>query len=266
MANVKTFWRSFLDRPNDDRIKVFGVAIMLAFVCSLTISVVTISLRPIQQANLAAEREARMASMIDTLPGMHNLLQESGVDGLETGLVDMATGSVASGGNVDAYDYDVAAIDPEASVEIPADIDVAGLKRRPKLMPVYFLKRDDELFLLVLPVRGRGYQSVIKAMLALESDLKTIAALVILEQEETPGLGARIEDADWQALWPGKQITDENGQLMISVVKSDASGPYEVDGISGATLTSNGVANMLRYWLGDHGFGALLQRIKSGEF
>ncbi len=266
MASKGSYWRSFLDRPNDDRIKIFGVAIILAFVCSLAISLVTVSLRPIQQANLAAEREARMASMIDALPGMRTLLQESGVDGLETSLVDLATGKVVSAGDVEAYDYDAVTVDPAASVEIPADIDVAGLKRRPELVPVYFLAREDELFLLVLPVRGRGYQSTIKAMLALEADLKTIAALVILEQEETPGLGARIEDADWQALWPGKQLTDQDGQLIIDVVKGDASGPYEVDGISGATVTSNGVANMLRYWMGDHGFGALLQRIKSGEF
>ena len=266
MARTENFWQSFLKRPNNDRVKVFGVALILALVCSLTISVVTIALRPIQQANLVAEREARMASMIDTLPGLRNLLEEAGVDGLEAGLVDLSTGNLVPDGDVDAYDYDSAATDPETSIEIPANIDMAGLKRRPTLVPVYFLERDGELALLVLPVRGRGYQSEISAMLALEADLRTVAALVILSQAETPGLGARIEDPDWQSLWPGKQIADENGQLAINVVKGAGSGPYEVDGISGATLTSNGVANMVRYWAGEHGFGVLLERIKSGEF
>ncbi len=66
--------------------------------------------------------------------------------------------------------------------------------------------------LLVLPMHGVGYQSTITAMLALEADLTTIAALAIIGQGETPGLGARIEDPDWPALWPGKQIADADGR------------------------------------------------------
>ena len=101
-------------------------------------------------------------------------------------------------------------------------------------------------------------------MLALEADLRTIAALTILEQGETPGLGSRIEDPAWQALWPGKQITDESGQIAIAVVRGPGTGPYEVDGITGATQTATGVGNMLRYWLGDHGFGPFLDRLRQG--
>lgn len=262
MANPMTMWRSFLAKSNNARSKIFGIAIILAFVCSLAISTVTVALRPIQQANLDAERETRMSAMFNTLPSMRNLLEETGADGFETGLVDLASGIVVGSDGLDNYDYDVAAKDPDTSVEIPAEFDLAGLKRRPVQIPVYLLQREGDLLLLVLPVRGRGYQSVIKAMLALNADLNTIAAFTILEQEETPGLGARIEDADWQVLWPGKKIEDEDGTLVINVVKGGASTPYEVDGISGATITSNGVANMLRYWLGDHGFAPFLQHLK----
>jgi Na+-transporting NADH:ubiquinone oxidoreductase subunit C len=55
-------------------------------------------------------------------------------------------------------------------------------------MPVHLLERDDDLLLIVLPVQGRGYQSAIQAMLALEPDLNSIAALTITEQGETPGI------------------------------------------------------------------------------
>jgi Na+-transporting NADH:ubiquinone oxidoreductase subunit C len=116
--------------------------------------------------------------------------------------------------------------------------------------------------LIVLPVSGNGYQSVIKAMLALEPDLSTIAALTITQQGDTPGLGARIEDPAWQALWAGKQAVDETGQVAITVVRGQAASPNEIDGITGATITSNGVANMLRYWLGEHGFGPFLDRLR----
>jgi Na+-transporting NADH:ubiquinone oxidoreductase subunit C len=99
-------------------------------------------------------------------------------------------------------------------------------------------------------------------MLALEADLTTVAALTILEQGETAGLGARIEEPEWQAQWQGKQVANEEGETVIAVVRGKAANAYEVDGISGASRTGNGVTNMLRYWLGDHGFGPFLERLK----
>ena len=95
--------------------------------------------------------------------------------------------------------------------------------------------------------------------------MRTIAALSILEQSETPGIGARIEEEEWLARWQGKQIADENGALQIEVVMEQATGPYQVDGITGATRTSNGVTNMLRFWLGDNGFGPFLTDLREGE-
>ena len=156
-----------------------------------------------------------------------------------------------------------ATADPELSVGIPADLDLGRLRRRALYAPIYLLEKDGDLQLIVLPVEGTGYQSAIRAMLALEPDLTTVAALTILEQDETPGLGARIEEPEWQAQWPGKQVVDADGSIVISVVRGQASGPHEVDGISGATLTSDGVQNMLRYWLGEHGYGPFLDRLKT---
>lgn len=246
-------WRHFLARPNDDRIKVFGVAILVAFVSAVVVSTTAVTLKPLQEAHLQAERDARMALMLDTLPGMRDIMEEAGVETLETRLVDFETG---------VFVTDIDANDPAVSVAIPPEVDVARLGTRAMLAPVYLLERDGELILIVLPVSGTGYQSTIRAMLALEADLRTIAALTIIEQGETPGIGARVEDPVWQALWAGKQVTDDAGQIIISVVRGQATEPFEVDGITGATVTSNGVANMLRYWLGDHGFGPFLDQLK----
>ncbi len=263
MLNPAAAWRHFLSRSNDDRVKVFGIAILVALVSALLVSTTSVALKPLQEAHLAAERAARMARMLDTLPGMRAIMEEVGVDALETRLVDLETGTFATGTDPSEFDSQTAAADPEQSVAIPKDLDVARLGRRAKLAPVYLLEREGDLLLVVLPVSGAGYQSTLRAMLALNADLTTVAALTITEQGETPGLGARVETPEWQALWPGKEIADENGEIVISVVRGQASGPYEVDGISGATLTSNGVSNMLRYWLGDHGFGPFLERLRS---
>ena len=146
---------------------------------------------------------------------------------------------------------------------IAPDEDLARLGRRATSVPVQLRVLDCELLLVVLPVSGSGYQSTIHALLALRADLRSIAALTITEQAETPGLGARIEDPGWQALWAGKLIADDEGKIVIRVERGKASGPYAVDGISGATITSNAVAAMLRYWLGADGFGPFLERLRA---
>ena len=262
MVSPLSVWRRFLARPNDDRVKVFGVATLVALVSAIVVSTASVLLKPLQDAHLEAERAARMVAMLDTLPQMRSIMEELGVDALETRLVDLERGRFTQETDPATFDMQVALTDPEQSVAIPPAVDVARLGRRSNLAPVYLLERDDALLIIVLPISGVGYQSTLHALLALDADLATVAALTITEQRETPGLGAQIEDPKWQALWPGKKIADNSGRIVIDVVRGQASGPYEVDGISGATITNNGVANMLRYWLGDHGFGPFLSHLR----
>ncbi len=263
MPSPMSIWRNFLARSNEDPVKIFGVAFLVALASAVLVSVASVTLKPFQDAHLEAERAARMAAMLDRLPGMRDVMAELEVDALETRLVDLATGAFVSGVDAEAFDPIAAAADPEASVAIPAEADVAALGRRAMLAPVHLLQRDGELLLIVLPVSGKGYQSTLRAMLALNADLTTVSALVITEQGETPGIGARVEDPDWLALWPGREVADADGKIVISVVRGAATGPHEVDGISGATVTSNGVSNMLKYWLGAHGFGPFLARLRA---
>lgn len=263
MASPLTLWRRFLARPNDDRVKTLGVAVLVALISAIVVSATSVTLKPLQDAHLAAERQARMDRMLDTLPGLRDLMVEVGVDGLETRIVDLDTGTFNESIDPANYDMAKAAENPETSVALLPETDIAGLKRRANYAPVYLLERNGKLLLIVLPVQGAGYQSTIRAMLALEADLTTIAALTIVEQGDTPGLGARIEDPEWQALWPGKTIADADGAIKISVVRGKAAEPYEVDGISGATRTGNGVTNMLQFWLGQNGFGPFLDRLQA---
>ena len=249
------------------------MAVLVALVSSAAVSVTAVMLKPYQDANRAAEQQARMDQMLDTLPGMRELMMgsgmmmESGMMGsgvaiLETRLVNLDDGSFASSEDAADFDLDTALQDPEASIALEPDADIAGIKRRANQSPVYLLQKGGDLMLIVLPVYGVGYQSTIRAALAIEADLVTIAALAIVEQGDTPGFGARIEEPDWLAQWPGKKITDETGTVRIELVRGGASTPYEVDGISGATRTSNGLTNILRFWLGDKGFGPFLTRLR----
>ena len=80
----------------------------------------------------------------------------------------------------------------------------------------------------------------------------------------------------WKAIWVGKTLYNEEGEVALHLVKvakmadpSDPASAFEVDALSGATLTSNGVTNMIRYWFGPDGFKPYLDNLKSrnaGEF
>lgn len=262
MAKLFSPLRAFFARSNTDLVKIIGMAVLVALVSSAAVSVTSVMLKPYQDANRAAEQQARMDKMLDALPDMRDLMVETGVDTLEARLVNLDDGSFATDADPDGFVLEAALQDPDASIALAPGEDIAGIKRRANQSPVYLLQKDGDLKLIVLPVYGSGYQSTLRAALAIEPDLVTIAALAIIEQGDTPGFGARIEEPEWLALWPGKKIADETGSIRIELVRGQASTPYEVDGISGATGTSNGMTNTLRFWLGDKGFGPFLTRLK----
>lgn len=264
MASPLAFWKGFLARSNTDRTKTLGIAFLVALVCGLAVSITAVTLRPFIAANIEAERQSLMAAMLADVPGIGEILAEAGEGAVEVLLVDLRTGQLATDIDADSYDPLVAANDPEASTALSRAEDFAGLGRRENVAPVYVVRRDGAIVLLVLPVRGTGYQSTIKAYLALEGDFNTVAALTVYEQGETPGLGGRIVEPDWQGLWAGKQVAHD-GEVVIEVVRGDSSGPYEVAGISGASVTGYAMTDLIQFWLGPSGYGLFLDRLRAGE-
>ena len=99
------------------------------------------------------------------------------------------------------------------------------------------------------------------------SDRNTIKGISFYEHKETPGLGARIEEPKWRATWKGIHSYDDKGEVATGVTKAGNPKDNWVDGISGATLTSRGVSNMIQFWLGEQGYKPYLdaQREQSGK-
>ncbi|WP_185984798.1 NADH:ubiquinone reductase (Na(+)-transporting) subunit C [Aureimonas mangrovi] len=250
-----------LARPNDDRGKTLFVALFVALGCGLLVSTAAVALRPIQAANVEQARARQMLAMLEGVPGIGEILAQSAVELL---VVDLDRGIVDPEREPASFDQSAAADDPATSTELSRAEDLAGIGRRENHALVHLLTDPaGEIALLVLPVRGTGYQSTIRAYLALEGDLSTVAAFAVYEQGETAGLGARVAEPSFTGQWPGKAIF-EDGEVMIDVVPSGASGPYEVDGISGATVTSYAVADMLLFWMGERGFGPFLDNLRNG--
>lgn len=264
MTARRHIWARFLALPNDSRTKTLGIAFLVAIACAAAVSVTSVALKPRQMANIATAREARLAAMIETLPGLADVLRSTGAETLEAVIVDLTSGRIETGTDAAGYDYLSAQTDPALSTEISAEADIAAIGRRPALAPAYVVRGPEGIAIVVLPVYGTGYQSTIRAYLALSSDLRTIAGLSIYEQADTPGLGSRIADPAWLATWGGRQAVDAEGEVVITVVRG-ADAPFEVDALSGATRSSTGVANMVRFWLGPDGFGPFLSRLAEGE-
>ncbi|MCP5298111.1 MAG: Na(+)-translocating NADH-quinone reductase subunit C [Chromatiaceae bacterium] len=254
--------------PNDDPRKTVAIAVLLCLVCSLIVSAAAVGLRPQQQRNeaQALKREIlKVAGLFDE--GMD---VDAAFAGLDARLVDLASGEYVDGVDVASYDVRKASTDPDASVTLDGDTDVARIRSRAKRMPVYLLRGHGELERIILPVHGYGLWSTMYGLLALAPDGRTVVDVSFYDQRETAGLGGEVANPHWLSGWSGKQVADDSGEPRFRVAKGsvDPAAPnagYQVDGLSGATLTSNGVTNLVRFWVGPNGYGPYLERIRTGR-
>ncbi|RME88368.1 MAG: Na(+)-translocating NADH-quinone reductase subunit C [Candidatus Hydrogenedentota bacterium] len=245
------------------------VTLAVSIVCSLMVSYAAVSLKPLQDKNKVLDKKENVLRVAG--------LYHEGVDvekefkKVTPVVIDVDTGEIVTDKNIidpEKFDPKAAVKDPKLSEPIPPEKDIADIKRRSKYTVVYMIKQDGQLKTLILPIHGLGLWSTLWGFIALEGDLNTVKGLGYYEQAETPGLGGEVDNPKWKALWKGKQIYDENGNVKLHVIKGtvDNSKPdakYMVDGLSGATMTSRGVSHMIAYWFGDHGYKKFLQKLKA---
>ncbi len=255
--------RALFQRPNDDPRKTLAVALVLCLVCSVVVSATAVGLRPLQERNAARA----LKSEVIKVAGLETtgMSLDQAFDQIEQRLVELETGEFVDDADPLTYSYRDAAKNPAASRAL-AEAGRAGIQRRPDRMPVYLVRENGQLQTIILPVYGAGLWSTLHGLLALAPDGRTAKALTFYEQRETAGLGSEVAGERWLSEWPGKVLIDERGEPVIEVVKGrvDADAPHaehRVDGLSGATLTSNGVTNLMRFWLGEQGYGPFLARL-----
>ncbi|WP_166820618.1 Na(+)-translocating NADH-quinone reductase subunit C [Thalassoroseus pseudoceratinae] len=265
--------------PRDSFVNTFKVALLLCLGCSLLVSAAAIGLRDQQKFNKLREQQKNILVAagafdpeVNSVSEVPKLFEEK----VEVKLIDLDTGEVVPSEqysetimveNVSEYDQRRATTNSKLSYEIPGEEDIANIKTRENYSQVYFVKNDEgKQSRLVLPIRGYGLWSILRGFISvdlttLSDDPSTleVAGLTYYEQAETPGLGGEVDNPSWKALWQGKHIYDSDGNVELDVVKQPNS-DYEVDALAGATITSNGVANMMSYWFGENGFGPYLKQ------
>lgn len=250
---------------HNDRIgKTFIVVGGLCLACSILVASAAVGLRPWQEQAKARDRQANILRVAGLPTDDISRVYQQRIDAR---LLDLATGQYVEG---DANQFDMlrAAKDPAMSELIPETLDVAGIRRRARWMPVYLAKNvEGQIDSVILPVYGQGLWSTMYGFVSLAADGRTVKGLTYYEQGETPGLGSEIENPRWLALWIGKQMYDDEGQFALRIIKGQAqmNHPYQVDGLSGATLTSQGVQHSFDYWMGPHAYGPFLSNLKNGD-
>ena len=258
-----------MSEKKQSALSVLKFATIVCLLCSLLVSTAAVSLRGFQKEN--ADNEKKL-----------NILRAAGLAGAEEHLstqqindkftqiiplvVDLATGKPVSDKNPLTYDmYNAARNENEGHA---LSDDPAGIKRIAKEGVAYVVADGDHISRLILPIQGYGLWSTMYGFTALSFQEKhpEITGITFYKHAETPGLGARITEPTWQALWAGVIPYDDNGAPQVDLVKvRNPSAKNQVDAIAGATLTSNGVEHLMNFWLGEQGYKPLVENIRKGE-
>nr|WP_314266407.1 Na(+)-translocating NADH-quinone reductase subunit C [uncultured Moellerella sp.] len=259
MANEKA-------KSNESIGRTFLVVFILCLVCSIVVSGAAVGLKSTQQTQILLDKQRNILSVAGLLkPKMSPEEIKAVYDARITPkLWNFKTEELSD--SLAKYDLNDELRSDETSIALSPQEDIAKIRRRANSAEIYFVKDEaGKVSEVILPVYGSGLWSVMYAFVAVDIDGVTVRGFTYYAHGETPGLGGEIENPQWSGQWIGKKLFNEQGVAAIKIVRSGASdNPYGIDGLSGATLTTNGVQHTFDFWLGDNGFGPFLKKVREG--
>ncbi|HSP11327.1 MAG TPA: Na(+)-translocating NADH-quinone reductase subunit C [Salegentibacter sp.] len=210
----------------------FMFAIIMVVVVATVLAFTATSLQPTQRENVRQEK-------------MQNILATIGVETDRPGAEEL----------YNQYIIEELSLREDGSVDEDVDafqVDLAKELKKPgsdQVFPLYIAEVDGEKFYIV-PLRGNGLWNAIFGYISLRDDLNTIAGATFDHLGETPGLGAEITKEFFRQKFVDEKIFDESGNLVgVSLVKGSIDlsdkDDNQVDTISGATITADGVSDMI---------------------
>jgi Na+-transporting NADH:ubiquinone oxidoreductase subunit C len=225
--------------------KAFIFAVVMCLIVSAVLSTIANLLRPIQEENIRLDKQKNIIKALKVLPEgvtdvkeFYSTIEDSSIDIL--------------------YKNNISSIVIDTSgklIEGKSAEDI--LEKEKHLKPLYLLQKAGQISAYCLPIKGKGLWSTLHGFMAIEADLNTVKGLTFYAHGETPGLGAEIEKDWFQDNFVGKKILNAQGELVAVGVKKGKiveSIPFEkdhmVDGMSGATITGNGVDALIKKDLG----------------
>jgi Na+-transporting NADH:ubiquinone oxidoreductase subunit C len=250
---------------------LFAAAVCVA--CALLVSVAAVGLKDKQDTNARLYRQKNVllaAGLVKPGDDVSDRELLAIFDrNIRIRLVDLKSGELLPEGRIDEKNFDQRRARNDPATSRAAAPNAAQIQRLPNYAAVYLVQRQGgAIEQVVLPVEGVGMWGTCYGFIALDRDGNTVRGLTFYEQKETPGLGGEIANPKWQALWQGRKVFDAQWQPKLTVLKGHAGppeqDPHRVDALSGATITSNGVARLIGFWFSDAGFGPYLKRFREG--
>lgn len=214
---------------------IFGFALVVCLICSFVLTFVSQSLKAKQELNSVLDKKKNILKVVS----------------LREPLPEGATSEDV----LDIYEEKITELVINARGEIVEDQSPGSIPEGKEHYPLYIYKEGASIKAYAFPVVGQGLWSTLYGYFSLEPDVETVRGITFYEHGETPGLGAEIEKEWFQENFVGKKIWDDNDKKLqpVAVVKGKVENVIKdkdeqrhyVDGISGATITSNGVTAML---------------------
>ncbi len=269
-------------QPSNSVSYILGFCVAVCLACSVVVATSAVGLKARQEANKELDRQKKVLSVAGLIKEgqalrakeVRALFQKR----IKSVIIDLKTGKINEAATKDAakFDQQKAKAEPKTSFKAPQNL--AGVDRLPNQALVFLVSQKDmddkgggfSLGQYIFPIEGKGLWSTLYGFIALAPDFNEISGLTFYQHGETPGLGGEVDNPGWKAKWKGRLAFGQKGSNpstwkdpKIEVIKGLAGNvkedPYRIDGLSGATITSKGVSNLVRFWLGQHGFGKYIQ-------
>jgi Na+-transporting NADH:ubiquinone oxidoreductase subunit C len=260
--------------------KTLIVTLAVCIVCSVLVSSFAVGLKSRQEENKKLDKLKNILAVADLLEKDADAerINEIYSKKIKPEIINVESGRIVPKAqytdilNIEDFDIKALAKNPKYNKEVPSEKDIANIKRMPQYMSVYFVKEDDKIQKVILPIYGKGLWETMYGFIALGNDLKTVKGFTFYEQGETPGLGGEVDNPRWKEQWKGKKAYGDDGSVTIEVVKKGMYDPgnpddklHKIDGLSGSTLTTRAVNNLVRFWLNGQGYRPFIDRLKKGD-
>lgn len=254
--------------------KILTVAVGVCLVCAVLVSTVTVSLKSKQEINKKLDKLKNILVAGDLfttekeIEKNYNSFIKNVILELETGK-ELDINSIEDILKPENFDIKKLANSSKYGKKIDSKKDLANIKIMPKIMNIFEVVVNGKIEKYIFPIYGKGLWSTMYGFIALDKNLKEVKGITFYEHGETPGLGGEIENPNWQKIWQGKQVFSSLGEVELTVIKgvvdknSDKAN-FLIDGLSGSTLTTRGVDNTIKFWLGENGYGPFIKLKKGG--
>jgi Na+-transporting NADH:ubiquinone oxidoreductase subunit C len=222
-----------------DDVRVITFAAVVCVICSLVLSATSASLREMQDMQVELDRQLNVLKAFGVAVVDENgqkltkdVVDRYFAENISEIFIDKATGEVIEG---------------LTSAQLTKSEIKARTHEERSRLPLYVWKEDGEIQKYAFPTSGMGLWSIIHGYLALDRDLSTVIGATFYKHGETPGLGGEVSSEWFQNQFQDKKIFADGSLLRLEVVKGQApeGSNHQVDGMSGATMTGNGMNNFL---------------------